>query len=56
MAAGEDEIATESGENVDSLRAWYCTMRQEKPGGHGGRCVAVGTLDMALWDAAGKIA
>jgi D(-)-tartrate dehydratase len=31
-------------------------MRGEKPGGHGERCVAVGTLDMALWDAAGKIA
>ena len=26
-------------------------MRGEKPGGHGERCVAVGTLDMALWDA-----
>ena len=31
-------------------------MRQEKPGGHGERCVAVGTLDMTLWDAAGEIA
>src|SRR5262245_19466832 len=31
-------------------------MRDEKPGGHGERCVAVGTLDMALWDAAAKIA
>jgi L-alanine-DL-glutamate epimerase-like enolase superfamily enzyme len=28
----------------------------EKPGGHGERCVAVGTLDMAIWDAAAKIA
>jgi L-alanine-DL-glutamate epimerase-like enolase superfamily enzyme len=31
-------------------------MKGEKPGGHGERCVAVGTLDMALWDAASKIA
>jgi L-alanine-DL-glutamate epimerase-like enolase superfamily enzyme len=31
-------------------------MAGEKPGGHGERCVAVGTLDMALWDAAAKIA
>ena len=30
-------------------------MASEKPGGHGERCVAVGTLDMALWDAAAKI-
>ena len=29
-------------------------MAGEKPGGHGERCVAVGTLDMALWDLAAK--
>jgi L-alanine-DL-glutamate epimerase-like enolase superfamily enzyme len=31
-------------------------MKNEKPGGHGERGVAVGTLDMAMWDAAAKIA
>jgi L-alanine-DL-glutamate epimerase-like enolase superfamily enzyme len=31
-------------------------MKGEKPGGHGERCVAVGALDMAIWDAASKIA
>ena len=31
-------------------------MTNEKPGGHGERSVAVGTIDMALWDAAAKIA
>src|SRR3546814_3089001 len=31
-------------------------MAGEKPGGHGERCVAVGTLDMAVWDAAAKVA
>ena len=41
---------------VDPLRAWDAMMAGEKPGGHGERCVAVGTLDMALWDAAAKIA
>jgi L-alanine-DL-glutamate epimerase-like enolase superfamily enzyme len=30
-------------------------MRNEKPGGHGDRSVAVGVLDMALWDAAAKL-
>ena len=30
-------------------------MRNEKPGGHGERSVAVGTLDMAIWDAVAKI-
>jgi L-alanine-DL-glutamate epimerase-like enolase superfamily enzyme len=42
--------------DVDPVSAWTAMMRGEKPGGHGERCVAVGTLDMALWDAAAKIA
>ena len=31
-------------------------MTNEKPGGHGDRSVAVGTIDMAVWDATAKIA
>ncbi len=31
-------------------------MRDEKPGGHGERSVAVGVVDMAVWDAVAKIA
>src|SRR5258708_38097037 len=31
-------------------------MSNEKPGGHGERAVAVGTIDMAVWDAVAKIA
>jgi L-alanine-DL-glutamate epimerase-like enolase superfamily enzyme len=42
--------------DVDPVSAWIAMMKGEKPGGHGERCVAVGTLDMALWDAAAKIA
>jgi L-alanine-DL-glutamate epimerase-like enolase superfamily enzyme len=45
-----------AGTNLDPFRAWREMMRGEKPGGHGERCVAVGTLDMAIWDAAAKIA
>src|SRR5215475_10577469 len=56
LAARDDEIATKSGDNLDPFRAWDCMMKGEKPGGHGERCVAVGTLDMALWDASAKIA
>jgi D(-)-tartrate dehydratase len=54
-ASGRD-ITTGDGANLDPLRAWTVMMTGEKPGGHGERCVAVGTLDMALWDAAAKIA
>jgi len=49
-------IAAADGSNLDPLRGWSAMMRGEKPGGHGERCVAVGTLDMALWDATAKIA
>ncbi len=42
--------------DVTPLEAWTAMMKGEKAGGHGERCVAVGTLDMALWDAAAKAA
>lgn len=48
-------LLNESGTNIDPERAWAVMMTNEKPGGHGDRSVAVGTLDMALWDAAAKI-
>jgi L-alanine-DL-glutamate epimerase-like enolase superfamily enzyme len=42
--------------NLDPEKAWGIMMANEKPGGHGDRSVAVGAMDMALWDAAAKIA
>ncbi len=45
-----------TGDNLDPDRAWATMMANEKPGGHGERSVAVGTLDMAIWDAVAKIA
>ena len=44
------------GDNLDPDRVWAAMMRNEKPGGHGDRSVAVGTIDMAVWDAVAKIA
>ena len=41
--------------NLDPDRIWRALMRNEKPGGHGERSVAVGTIDMAVWDAVAKI-
>ncbi|NJP69039.1 enolase C-terminal domain-like protein [Streptomyces spiramenti] len=40
---------------LDPARAWEVMMRNEKPGGHGERSVAVGVVDMALFDLAAKI-
>src|SRR6266851_2046703 len=39
---------------IDPARAWAVMMANEKPGGHGERSVAVGVLDMALWDLRAK--
>ena len=40
----------------NSMRVREIVMRDEKPGGHGERSVAVGGLEMAVWDLAAKIA
>jgi L-alanine-DL-glutamate epimerase-like enolase superfamily enzyme len=45
-----------AGENLDPVRVWHVLMQNEKPGGHGERSVAVGVIDMAVWDAVAKIA
>ena len=55
-AADPETLVDESGENLDPKRIWDVVMRNEKPGGHGERSVAVGVLDMAVWDAVAKIA
>ena len=38
----------------DPAKINRCLMANEKPGGHGERSVAVGVLDMAVWDALAK--
>jgi len=55
-AADPQSIVDENGNNFDPHRIWEIVMRNEKPGGHGERSVAVGVLDMAVWDATSKIA
>jgi L-alanine-DL-glutamate epimerase-like enolase superfamily enzyme len=55
LAAAPDSLLDETGINLDPTRAWATMMHNEKPGGHGERSVAVGVLDMAIWDLVGKI-
>jgi L-alanine-DL-glutamate epimerase-like enolase superfamily enzyme len=54
--ADADSLLDDTRENFDPDRVWATMMRNEKPGGHGDRSVAVGTIDMAVWDAVAKIA
>ena len=53
LAAAPEDLQDEDG-FLDPHRAWAAMMKNEKPGGHGERSVAVGVLDMALWDALAK--
>jgi L-alanine-DL-glutamate epimerase-like enolase superfamily enzyme len=56
MEASANSLLNDAGDNLDPDRIWSTMMKNEKPGGHGERSVAVGTLDMAIWDATAKIA
>jgi L-alanine-DL-glutamate epimerase-like enolase superfamily enzyme len=56
LEADPRSLSDATGENLDPDRVWACMMTNEKPGGHGDRSVAVGTIDMAVWDAVAKIA
>ena len=55
MGAEAKSLLNDAGDNLDPHRIWACAMANEKPGGHGERSVAVGVLDMAVWDAVAKI-
>jgi L-alanine-DL-glutamate epimerase-like enolase superfamily enzyme len=56
LEADPASLLNEAGDNLDPDRIWATLMKNEKPGGHGERSVAVGTIDMAVWDAVAKIA
>ncbi len=54
LSAAEPSALLDEKGLIDPLKCWAAMMRNEKPGGHGERSVAVGVLDMALWDARAK--
>src|SRR6185369_1649009 len=56
MSADPGSLVDQSGENLDPFRVWDVLMTNEKPGGHGERSVAVGVVDMAVWDTVAKVA
>jgi L-alanine-DL-glutamate epimerase-like enolase superfamily enzyme len=55
-AAESRALLNDARDNFEPARVWDVLMRNEKPGGHGERSVAVGVVDMAVWDAVAKIA
>ncbi len=55
IEAKPENIVDDQRDNLDPFKIWDILMTNEKPGGHGERSVAVGVLDMAVWDAVAKI-
>ncbi len=53
--ADPNSIVDDTGDNLDPFRIWDILMANEKPGGHGERSVAVGIIDMAVWDIVAKV-
>jgi L-alanine-DL-glutamate epimerase-like enolase superfamily enzyme len=56
LDADPGSLLAQSGDNLDPHKIWSTLFKNEKPGGHGERSVAIGTIDMAVWDAVAKIA
>jgi len=55
LAAEPDSLLDDTG-NLDPAKIFSCMMRREKAGGHSERSIAIGTIEVALWDAVAKIA
>ena len=53
--ASSKSLINDVGDNFSPEKIWKILMQNEKPGGHGERSTAVGTIDMAIWDIVSKI-
>jgi len=56
LAAKPEALVDAGGDNLDPEKILTCMMQREKPGGHTERSVAIGTIEVAVWDAVAKIA
>ncbi len=56
LQAKPESLLNAAGDNFDVERILTCMMQREKPGGHTERSIAIGTIEVACWDAAAKIA
>ncbi len=55
MKAAPESLMNAGGDNLDPEKILACMMQREKPGGHTERSVAIGTIEVACWDAVAKI-
>src|SRR5512132_223636 len=56
LKADPATLVNAQGTNFDPEKILACMMQREKPGGHTERSIAVGTIEVAVWDAVAKIA
>ena len=56
LQAKPESLLDASGNNLDPEKILAAMMQREKPGGHTERSVAIGTIEVACWDAVAKIA
>lgn len=56
LAAAPAALLDESGGNLDPAKILAVMMQREKSGGHSERSIAIGTIEVAIWDAVAKIA
>ena len=55
-AAKPDTLLDDAGNNLDPEKILACMLQREKAGGHSERSIAIGTIEVAVWDAVAKIA
>ena len=55
LRADPATLIDETGENFDPAKVLACMLQREKSGGHSERSIAIGTIEVALWDAVAKI-
>jgi len=56
LAADPDALLDETGANLDPAKILAVMLKREKAGAHSERSIAIGTIEVALWDAVAKIA
>jgi L-alanine-DL-glutamate epimerase-like enolase superfamily enzyme len=55
LKAAPESLLNGSGTNFDPAKILAAMMQREKPGGHTERSIAIGTIEVACWDAVAKI-
>ena len=55
LKTNPDDYLNDAGTNLSPEKLLKCMMQREKPGGHTERSVAIGTIEVAIWDLVAKI-